>query len=1179
MKKSWLCFLFIAAIVSGCNRDKIIESKDVRIEPEVMIETNDDTAVGELEPAAIEEQIVIQPLTNHGTWIASASSQEAALAAPLAIDGDMGTRWSSDFKDGQWWMVDFGREERIGRISLNWETAYAKKYKVLLSTNQIDWTEVFAESQGQGGVANISFDPRLARFVKVECLERATQWGSSLLEVQFNPEENAKVEESEMEATASSGVGDYAPKFAIDGKMDTRWSSNFGDTEWWQVKFAKPRVVAGLKISWETAFAEKYEVAVSMDGENWQKVYSVSEGDGRTDLIFFKPVETRFVRIQCLQRGTGWGNSIYEIKFFEETNAPAVTAVGSHADFALDGDPSTVWHSEGDGEQSLTVKLPEKMNLGGMEMLWGADYAAAYTVECSADGSTWIPAFSEKNGNGAKDYIFFPAMDAQYIRILMQKSSAGQGYAIAQLEFKGGEEQATPIRAYQAKARDSKVGFYPMWLTRQQEFWTVVGLPDDEQETLIGETGTIEPHKGDFCVTPFVIDDGKLVTWADVKLDQRLEDHYLPMPSTRWTTDRWMLDISAVAFGPVGESSTAVRYRLINTGAEPFNGKLALAVRPFELNPIWQHGGLSPIREAECSLTTNAAQLKINGLSRMEFPTMPVALGTAPLADGDTVDFLARGDFPTAQKASDSEGKTGAGALFDLQVPAGGTADVVVVYRLHDHAVSALDGTFDDVWSARRAAWKTLLDNITIDIPEQRLIDVMKSNFGYVLINRDGPWFKPGSRNYNHSWMRDGALTGVAMLRMGMPDLPREFIKAFSGFVTDSGWVPFMILEDGKPVGFNSNPNGGEGQEYDSQGEYPFIVRQYYDFTGDEALVREVYPKVVKALRYAQELRRRRMTDEYRNNPVKQDYYGILPESNSHEGYYPAKHSYWDDFWVLKGFKDGIHLAQKLGETNDVEWMTAEEKDFRTCLYDSILRVIRRAHLNFIPGCVELADTDPTSTTIAIMACDEATQLPEPYGTNTFNVYWENFSPRLTPGGEQTFTPYESRNADVFFRIGQRARGLAVLRYFTSSSTRPYGWNHLAEVVHAKMRAPSYIGDMPHTWCGSDYINAVRSIFAYEQYDSLVLAAGVDPKWLEQGVRVKNLPTQFGAVNYEMKRQDAGVTISVDGPATPPAGFSIPLPESLAGMSATMDGQPVQIENGSLRFQKLPVTLRLTPAL
>jgi hypothetical protein len=415
---------------------------------------------------------------------------------------------------------------------------------------------------------------------------------------------------------------------------------------------------------------------------------------------------------------------------------------------------------------------------------------------------------------------------------------------------------------------------------------------------------------------------------------------------------------------------------------------------------------------------------------------------------------------------------------------------------------------------------------------------------------------------------------------MGKPELAARFIRAFSEFIPDDGRVPYMIFEDGRPMGRPADPNTGEGQEYDSQGEYIFIVRQYYDFTRDVALLREVYPTIARALRYAQEIRKRRMTDEYRNNPDKQAYYGILPESNSHEGYYPAKHSYWDDFWVLKGFKDGIYLAGILGETGDAAWMSAEEQDFRKCLYESMLKVIARNGLNNLPGCVELGDTDPTSTSVAIMACDETDHLPKPFGLNTFDAFWSSFSPRLKPGGEQTFTPYESRNADVFVRIGQRDRALAVLRYFTSQSARPFAWNHLAEVVHAKPRAPSYIGDMPHTWCGSDYINAVRSIFAFERGESLVLAAGVDPQWLAQGgATVRDLPTQFGSVSYAFTEDGPGLSFKAEGTAAPPKGFEVPLPDEFKKLSVEIDGQPAAAADGVLRFEKLPVQARLfTPA-
>ena len=43
-------------------------------------------------------------------------------------------------------------------------------------------------------------------------------------------------------------------------------------------------------------------------------------------------------------------------------------------------------------------------------------------------------------------------------------------------------------------------------------------------------------------------------------------------------------------------------------------------------------------------------------------------------------------------------------------------------------------------------------------------------------------------------------------------------------------------------------------------------------------------------------------------------FYGLLPASISQEGY-AAKpmHSYWDDFWALKGYKDAVAISTVLG--------------------------------------------------------------------------------------------------------------------------------------------------------------------------------------------------------------------------------------------------------------------------
>ncbi len=1132
------------------------------------------------QPATATPQL--KPLTNSVSWTVSASSQEATFSAAMAVDGDPSTRWSSGFKDDQWWMVDFGQPEMLGKLTLNWEDAFPKAYNVLVSPDGTQWEPVYSEKKGRAGTTEVRFAPKPVRMVKIECVKRGTEWGFSLREAEFNTPDPVKVD-----ATSSSGTGDYAPEFAVDGKPDTRWSSNFNDQEWWMGRFEQPIRLAGMKILWETAFSEKYEVLVSMDGRDWKKVYDVPEGDGRTDLVFFKPVEAQYVKINCLQRGTGWGNSIYEITFYDENTKPVVTASSAQDSaepaMALDGESSTQWHSAPGDVQDLTVKLPARMSLGGVELTWGDDYASAYEIALSADASQWNTVFRTTEGNGAKDYVFFPSADARYVKINCLDGPSDQGFAIADMEFKGGEEQATPIRAYQSKAKDSTPGWFPMWLTRQQEFWTVVGVVGDSEETIVGETGAIEPRKGGFCVMPFVLTGGQLISYPAVKLEQTLEGEILPLPAVHWLADNWRMDISCVAFGEPGKSLTAVRYRFTNTGAAPFSGKLALAVRPVTLNPFWQFGGMSPMKKTECVEGTHGAILQVDGRPKLVSLTAPQAMGAAPLGDGDAADFLAKGTVPPSKKAEDAEGKTSAALVYDLNLEPGASREVVVVLPIHDNTLipseleSDPEAGFRQVLDTQKAAWAELLRRPEIDIPEKRLIQVMKSNVGYVLVNRDEPWFKPGPRNYNHGWLRDAAMTGSAMLRMGRPELVKTFLESFSKFVGESGWVPFMIMEDGKPCGFNPNLEAGEGQEFDSQGEYVFIVRQYYDYTQDRELLRRVYPSVVRALKFGKELRRLRMTDEYKNDPVKKAYYGLLPKSNSHEGYYPAKTSYWDDFWMVRGFKDGAHLAAALGETKDAAWMKAEETDLRKCLYSSILQVIKRGSMSIIPGCVELGDVDPTSTTVAIMACDEEASLPEPYGTNTFIFYYTNFTKRLKPGGEELYTPYEARNADVLIRIGRREEALTALRYFASQGTRPYNWNEMAEVIHPRLRAASYIGDMPHTWVGSDYINAVRSIFAFEKGDALVVGAGLDPKWFAEGVTVKELPTQYGLVTYTVKANGDEIAWSFSGKAAPPGGFIVPLPESMQSLAAEVNGTAAVVANGGVAFRQLPTEMRLSP--
>ncbi|MFF9059627.1 discoidin domain-containing protein [Streptomyces sp. NPDC014882] len=118
---------------------------------------------------------------------AKASSQEWNLltdyGAGRAVDGDPGTRWASDRSDGQWLRIDLGATHPVGRVTLDWERAYGKSYRIDLSTDGRDWRTVWSTASGDGGLDTARFTATPARHVRVQGLARGTQWGYSLYEV------------------------------------------------------------------------------------------------------------------------------------------------------------------------------------------------------------------------------------------------------------------------------------------------------------------------------------------------------------------------------------------------------------------------------------------------------------------------------------------------------------------------------------------------------------------------------------------------------------------------------------------------------------------------------------------------------------------------------------------------------------------------------------------------------------------------------------------------------------------------------------------------------------------------------------------------------------------------------------------------------------------------------------
>ncbi len=120
-----------------------------------------------------------------GKYARSSSNEVWWLTPNKAVDGNMGTRWSSQFRDPGWIYVDLGRDMTFDQVVLKWETAYGREYGIYTqSTSQCNscWTPRYYTTRGDGGTDTINFSAATARYVLMYGIRRGTPWGYSLWE-------------------------------------------------------------------------------------------------------------------------------------------------------------------------------------------------------------------------------------------------------------------------------------------------------------------------------------------------------------------------------------------------------------------------------------------------------------------------------------------------------------------------------------------------------------------------------------------------------------------------------------------------------------------------------------------------------------------------------------------------------------------------------------------------------------------------------------------------------------------------------------------------------------------------------------------------------------------------------------------------------------------------------------
>jgi PKD repeat protein len=441
--------------------------------------------------------VIVVPNTNlalNRPAVASSTEGPAWSVAGSAFDGDQTSRWASQATDAQWIYVDLGSVVTFNRVILSWEAAYGKSYEIQVSNNASTWTTVHTVTNGVGGIETAGVNAT-GRYVRMNGLTRGTGYGYSLYEFgvyYMSSGVSSSIAESSASSVVSSSVvsssivsssrssvsssiassvvssssvanpganlalnrpavasSTEGPAWAVaasafDGVLTSRWASLATDAQWIYVDLGASYDINRVVLTWEAAYGKSYDIQVSADAVTWTKIYGTTNGNGGVETL--NVVGTgRYVRMQGIQRGTGYGYSLFEFAVHgtpaivgnKALNRPAVASsiegAGLAASFAVDGNSNTRWASLATDAQWIYVDLGSVMSVNGVVLHWEAAYGKSYNIQVSNDATNWTTVLPVTNGNGGYDDLPLSA-SGRYVRVQGLTRGTGYGYSLWSFE-------------------------------------------------------------------------------------------------------------------------------------------------------------------------------------------------------------------------------------------------------------------------------------------------------------------------------------------------------------------------------------------------------------------------------------------------------------------------------------------------------------------------------------------------------------------------------------------------------------------------------------------------------------------------------------------------------------------------------------------------------------------------
>ena len=973
-------------------------------------------------------------------------------------------------------------------------------------------------------------------------------------------------------ATASASAEGTGPEQALDGRTDTWWRSGPDEPQWLQVDMGRAAMVCGFSLQWGEPPATAYSVWTSLDGEHWTLGHETEAGDGDWDQVSIEPILARHLRIGVERglQGTGAALRALEIKGLGDRPCAWVEGVEDPAAAALlDGDPETAWRSP---RPAATVELDLRTAkpVGSVRVDWGAaGFASNVVVEVSTNRTDWISAGRIQSRGREFDVLMSEEVrPARYLRLSFSGASSPEGFAVAGLTLRGAEGAARPWARMELAAAQAPEGLYPDMFRQRQTYWAVAGgRKGTGAQSLLDEWGTFAPRFRGPALMPLIAAGGE--TWTArqaAELEHRLGGDGAPMPETTWRLPSGLaLRIRALARSDATPATSWVRYELANDSIMTQTGRLAWVLRPVQVPPPWAGGGLAPLYRIHLADASDGWQeIRVDGEPLFAAPAAGLSFGTAAFAEGDVAEFFRRGETPPlARTAEDDDGLASAAWWADFALEPGAKTGWVVAANAQEPGLErirrfpwpslasgpeGLADAFDREWVDAAWAWRGAAGGYSPKIARPDAVDCLRAQLGWLLGTRD--LAPEGEALEAVAWRV------AALLRAGQAEAAREWIERVAAGARTNGCVPGHLQPAAGQEASEPGPDGGHA----AQGQFAFIVMDYYRFTQDTAFLQRHYPAIRGAIARLQLLQEEAEKTEWRM--AEEGRYlvqGLLPPTVARADRPKPVHLYSDHYWALLGWKEVRAAASRLGLNDDAAWADRQYRKLRSAVRQSLRERLDRMDAAWIPASAEEERFDPASVALLFWPCDE-TDLVEPHELqSSLDAFYEDFLRRGQPGGAGRIPSDEALLLIPLAAMGRGDYAREVL-YALLDRRQPPGWHLWADAVGGDLRQPGQAGPMPDAKASAAYYIGVRGLAARETGKRIDLFSGAPAEWLQhgEGYQVYGMATEFGPLDLSGHWQKNRFVVQIGGACRPPGGYRIWWPRQIAPDQILANGKHLE---------------------